>query len=69
MTIGTSKGTSTLVFDEFGNMEIKEEGFTGNACAERTAKLMKGLAHGAKTEKDTPERFRIAVDRGRIQTR
>lgn len=50
-----SQGKSTVIIDQHGGMHIEEAGFTGTACAERTAKLLKGLKHGKQAEDKKPE--------------
>jgi len=53
-----AKGKSTIIVDEHGNINIKEEGFVGTACAERTAALLKGLGASKGEETKKPEFFR-----------
>jgi hypothetical protein len=59
-----------IVVDQAGNMQIDQQGFSGTACADMTAKLMRGIASKASTEEKKPEFFnRSEVKSGAAQQR
>lgn len=62
-----------ITFDQHGNMHVEASGYTGNACAVMTDKLMAGLKTNKVKEEDKDERrmagsvggtATLAADRG-----
>lgn len=49
-------GKQTIItVDQAGNMKIDQQGFSGTACEEATAKLMAGIKAKARSDVKKPE--------------
>lgn len=47
--------TTTIAFDQAGNMQVDHVGFVGKTCAETTERLIGGLKSTVVDEKKKPE--------------